>query len=152
MGAMKLTMMLRGKKAIGGRALNILVSIGIIALLIYGFYAYYGLRGSSIESKISATMKGLEQSSDIVSLLRTPVSAGKNIADLIAQGDESSAAAKIKETITDVFGASTNYQFFVDDKIIAESKNAPKKTSVQEAAIPNCAGDKILQLKLVIER
>ena len=146
--------MLHGKKAIGGRALNILVSIGIIALLIYGFYAYYGLRGSSLESRISATTKGLEQSSDLLSLLRTPVSPGKNIADLIAQGDESEAASKINQTLNSVFGASTNYQFFVDDndEPLAESKNKPKKTSVQEAAIPNYIGDKILQLKLVIER
>jgi hypothetical protein len=141
---------LRGKKAIGGRALNILVSIGIIALLIYGFYAYYGLRGSSLESKISVTMKGLEQSAELVSLLRTPTGAARNLADEIAEGKD--VALKVKQTIDTVFGESTKYKLSVDDKPIAQSANEPLATSVQEVAIPDYAGDKILQVKLVIER
>lgn len=144
--------MLRGKKAVGIWALNLLVSIGLIALLIYGFYAYYGLRGSSVESKISATTKGLEQSTDLVSLLRTPVSTGKNIADLIAQGEDDAAALKIKQTIETVFGASAKYQLSVDDKPIAQSANAPNAASAQEAAIPTYTGDKLLQVKLEIKR
>ena len=139
-----------GKKAVGARALNILISIGIIALLFYGFYAYYGLRGKAVEKKITTTAAGLEESSDIVSLLRAPFSTGKNIADAIAEGLD--VEAKVESALKLVYGENVRYRLLVDNKLLAKSEQSPSEPTIQQAALPTIDGSNIMTIKLEMQR
>jgi len=109
------------KKRAAMKAFNILASIGIIATLFLGFYLFVGTQQTQEVKKITADIGHLDSSSQLLTILRTPIGE-KTLADELAEGRNDEFISKIKK----VFGEDTNYKITVDGRS-SSSKKEPAR-------------------------
>ena len=131
------------KKAVAMPAFNILASIGIIATLFLGFYLMVGREGFQEAFKVKADIEQLDSSSQLLTILRTPIGE-KTIADKLAEDSTEEFIKKLKI----VFGDDIKYRISLPTKSVKSDPEPSIIIAKLDTIIPTYAGG---TKKLVVE-
>ncbi len=116
---------MNNKAALWG--LNFLVAVGLIAILLLGFYALISSLGPGDVNKVKAIVSEIGTDSQLINFFRIPVR-GKIIADLPGElGAGEMTCADLSVALRSFYGPNVNYVFSVNDKKKCSQGSLKKK-------------------------